>query len=93
VTEILDQDIIEVADEIVLEFGQVLEKIRGKVPAISVCLALLFLTKKIVEAHRNQLKPEEKEFLITVLLNFLNQTLPFLESQDSQGQGEESGSA
>jgi hypothetical protein len=86
-----DEDIIAAADQIVDEIASVFEKVRGKVPAISVCLALLFAAKKVVEGHINKLKPEEKQFLTTVLCNFFDQTYLLLNPIFQSEKGDDGG--
>jgi hypothetical protein len=85
------EDIIQIADEVVIEIGLVLGKIRGKVPAISVFLALLFAATKVVEGHIDKLKPEEKEFLTTVLCNFFDQTYLLLNPIFQSEKGDDGG--
>jgi hypothetical protein len=54
-----------------------------------VFLALLFAAIKVVEGHIDKLKPEEKQFLTTVLCNFFDQTYlllnPIYEKGDDGG--------
>jgi hypothetical protein len=75
---ITGEDIVAAADQLVEEIAPVFEKVRLKVPAISVVLALTYLAKKIIEDHLSLFKPEEKKVLTDIICNFFDQTFLLL---------------
>ena len=73
------EDLVEIADTLAAEFVKVYDKVRGKVPVISFCAAMLAAVKLVVEQHRHLLTVEEQKRIVSVLGRNFVETVSLLD--------------
>lgn len=73
------EDLVEIADALAAEFLRVYEKVRGKVPVISFCAAMLSAVKLVVEQHRDLLTAWDQKRLVSIMGQWFVETASLLD--------------